>query len=160
MRECYPSRSMRPHHPDIEPNKNHKKQKDEYSLRIRTQKNSTKYKQTESSNILKRLHITTKSDLSQKGKSLGGASHARNTNPVIRQLGALSHVVSATLPWRGEGLDIEFNHVAKTLCHGVPTMARQKQIYLVSMRTQVQSLASLSELRIWCCHELWCRSQM
>ena len=33
---------MRPHHPDIEPNKNHKKQKDEYSLRIRTQKNSTK----------------------------------------------------------------------------------------------------------------------
>ena len=24
---------------------------------------------------------------------------------------------------------------------------------------QVQSLASLSELRIWHCHELWCRSQ-
>jgi len=28
------------------------------------------------------------------------------------------------------------------------------------MRTQVQSLASLSGLRIWHCHELWCRSQM
>ena len=30
----------------------------------------------------------------------------------------------------------------------------------VSMRMQVGSLASLSGLRIWCCHELWCRSQM
>ena len=27
-------------------------------------------------------------------------------------------------------------------------------------RTQVQSLASLSGLRTWCCHELCCRSQM
>ena len=26
------------------------------------------------------------------------------------------------------------------------------------MRMQVRSLASLSGLRIWCCHELWCRS--
>ena len=30
---------------------------------------------------------------------------------------------------------------------------------LVSKRKQVQSLALLSELRIWHCHELWCRSQ-
>ena len=28
------------------------------------------------------------------------------------------------------------------------------------MRTQVQSLASLSGLRIWHCPELWCRLQM
>ena len=28
------------------------------------------------------------------------------------------------------------------------------------MRFGVRSLASLSELRIWCCHELWCRLQM
>ena len=28
------------------------------------------------------------------------------------------------------------------------------------MRTQVQSLASLGGLRIWCCHELWCKSQI
>ena len=28
------------------------------------------------------------------------------------------------------------------------------------MRLQVPSLASLSGLRIWCCCELWCRSQM
>ena len=27
------------------------------------------------------------------------------------------------------------------------------------MRIQVPSLTSLSGLRIWCCHELWCRSQ-
>ena len=25
------------------------------------------------------------------------------------------------------------------------------------MRMWVQSLASVSGLRIWCCHELWCR---
>ena len=29
----------------------------------------------------------------------------------------------------------------------------------VPMRTQVRSLASLSGLWIWCCRELWCRSQ-
>ena len=28
------------------------------------------------------------------------------------------------------------------------------------MRMQVQPLALLSGLRIWCCWELWCRSQM
>ena len=27
------------------------------------------------------------------------------------------------------------------------------------MKTKVQSLASLSGLRIWCCHEPWCRLQ-
>ena len=27
------------------------------------------------------------------------------------------------------------------------------------MRLRVRSLASLSGLRIWCCHELWCRSK-
>ena len=43
---------------------------------------------------------------------------------------------------------------------GIPVMVQQNQILLVSMRTQVQSLASLSGLRIRCCHELWCRSHM
>ena len=42
----------------------------------------------------------------------------------------------------------------------VPVVAQQKQIWLVSLRTQVWSLASLSGLRIWCCCELWCRSQI
>ena len=43
---------------------------------------------------------------------------------------------------------------------GVPIVAQWKQIQLVSMRMQVQSLASLSRLRIWRCLELQCRSQM
>ena len=36
-------------------------------------------------------------------------------------------------------------------------VAQWKWIWLVSMRTQVRSLASRSGLRIWCCYELWCR---
>ena len=39
-------------------------------------------------------------------------------------------------------------------------MAHGKWIWLVSLRRQVQSLASVSGLRIWHCRELWCRSQM
>ena len=38
---------------------------------------------------------------------------------------------------------------------GVTVVVRWKPIQLVSMRMQVQSLALLSELRIWDCHELW-----
>ena len=41
---------------------------------------------------------------------------------------------------------------------GVPIVAQQVINSIVSMRTQVQFLALLSELRIQCCHELWCRS--
>ena len=39
-------------------------------------------------------------------------------------------------------------------------LSRNEQIWLVSMRTQVRSLALLSGLSIRCCRELWCRSQM
>ena len=42
---------------------------------------------------------------------------------------------------------------------GVPVVVQQKQIRLGTMRLWVRSLASLSGLRIWRCHELWCRSQ-
>ena len=38
-------------------------------------------------------------------------------------------------------------------------MAQQKQIWLLSMRKWVRSLALLSGLSICHCHELWCRSQ-
>ena len=38
-------------------------------------------------------------------------------------------------------------------------MTQGKQIELASMRMQVQSLTSLSGLRIWHCLELWCRLQ-
>ena len=36
---------------------------------------------------------------------------------------------------------------------------QQKRIWLVTVRTQVRSLASPSRLRIWHCGELWCRWQ-
>ena len=42
---------------------------------------------------------------------------------------------------------------------GVPVVAQRKQIWLVSMGTQVWSLALLSRLRIHCCQELRCRSK-
>ena len=45
------------------------------------------------------------------------------------------------------------------LIAGVLPVAQQKHIWLVSMRVQVRSLASLSGLRIWHCHEVRCRSQ-
>ena len=47
----------------------------------------------------------------------------------------------------------------KNFGSGVPVVAQQKRIQLGTMRLQVQSLASLSGLRIWHCHGLWCRSQ-
>ena len=39
-------------------------------------------------------------------------------------------------------------------------MAQWKQISLASVRTQIRSLALFRGLRIQCCHELWCQSQM
>ena len=44
--------------------------------------------------------------------------------------------------------------------NGVAIVAWRKQTQLVSMKIRVRSLALLSELRIWCYHELWCRAQM
>ena len=43
---------------------------------------------------------------------------------------------------------------------GVPVVVRQKQIWLVSMRVWVQSLASRGGSGIQRCCELWCRQQM
>ena len=40
---------------------------------------------------------------------------------------------------------------------GVPVVVQQKRIRLGTMRLQVQSLVLLSGLRMWRCHELWCR---
>ena len=42
----------------------------------------------------------------------------------------------------------------------VLVVVQQSRTQLVSMRTQVRSLASLSGLRMWHRRELWCRSQM
>ena len=46
------------------------------------------------------------------------------------------------------------------LTTGVLTVAPWLRSRLGTMRMQVRSLASLSELRIWHCRELWCRLQM
>ena len=43
---------------------------------------------------------------------------------------------------------------------GVPVVVQWKWIRLVTLRLRVQSLASLSGLRIWSCCELWYRLQM
>ena len=51
-------------------------------------------------------------------------------------------------------------YLSKILACGVPIMAQQKQIWLASMRTQVQSLASLSGSGIQRCLKLSCRSQV
>ena len=48
----------------------------------------------------------------------------------------------------------------KNITGGVPIMAQWKRIQLETIRLLVQSLALLSGLRIWDCHELWCRSQV
>ena len=55
-------------------------------------------------------------------------------------------------------MTIILNRKCQTL--GVQVMAQRKWIWLTSMRTQVRSQASLSGLRLRCCYELWCRSQM
>ena len=52
-----------------------------------------------------------------------------------------------------------FHYIEFKYNSGVPVVAQRKQIQLGTKRFQVWSLASLSGLRIQCCHELWCRSQ-
>ena len=47
----------------------------------------------------------------------------------------------------------------KLVIIGILVVAQRKQIWLGTMRLQAWSLALLSGLRIWCYHELWCRSQ-
>ena len=42
---------------------------------------------------------------------------------------------------------------------GVPVVAQWKQIRLGTVKFQVRSLTLLSGLRIWRCHELWCKSK-
>ena len=43
--------------------------------------------------------------------------------------------------------------------NGAPVVAQRERIQLGTMSLQVRSLASISELRIRHCRELWCRSQ-
>ena len=48
----------------------------------------------------------------------------------------------------------------KNVSFGVPVVIQRRQIQLGTMMLRVRTLASLSGLRIWCCHKLWCRLQM
>ena len=48
----------------------------------------------------------------------------------------------------------------KSVHLGSSHCAQWKRIQSVSLRMRIQSLAWLSGLRIWCCQELGCRSQM
>ena len=52
-----------------------------------------------------------------------------------------------------------FTLVRTVIVKKPPVVAQRKHIWLASMRTQVQSLAFLSGLRIWYWCELWCRTQ-
>ena len=77
----------------------------------------------------------------------------------------LNHlVINLDCTWEGGGIKMERRgrgrQVKTGQGEGVPVSAQQKRIRLVTMRLQVQSLASLSELGIRHCGELWCRSQM
>ena len=52
------------------------------------------------------------------------------------------------------------NQILNNHVYGVPVMAQWKRVQPGTMRLWVESLASLSGLRIWRCCELWYRSQM
>ena len=57
-------------------------------------------------------------------------------------------------------LEVKQKLLVKRSLRGVPVVAQWKRIRLGTMRFRVRSLATLSGLRIRCCHELWCRSLM
>ena len=69
---------------------------------------------------------------------------------------ALSYVFNLSVPF----FLFSFRKMSKNKIMGVPVVARQKQILLVSMRMRVQSLAPLSGLRMQHWHRLWCKLQM
>ena len=88
------------------------------------------------------------------------------TSPVVQQVsGVITAVAQVTGVVWVQSLAQELLH-AKNLAKKkekkkkktktwVSDVVHQKQIWLLSTRTQVQSLVSLSGLKIWHCHELW-----
>ena len=70
--------------------------------------------------------------------------------------------LSLHIPFLSEHQKVHRNYQLKVEKErqGVPIVSQRKIIQLGTTRLQVQSLASFSGLRIWHCHELWCRSQM
>ena len=51
-------------------------------------------------------------------------------------------------------------YFVKKIDLGVPVVAQTVTNPTSIMKMRVQSLAQLSWLRIWCCHELWLRSHV
>ena len=70
--------------------------------------------------------------------------------------GSIKKPLSSTLPLAKRTKDLCPTDIKNFT--GVPVVAQGKWIWLVSIRTQVRSLASLSGLRIQNCWELWCKS--
>ena len=69
----------------------------------------------------------------------------------------IRRVIVSALGNDGYGSHAEWRKELGTF--GVPAMAQWKWIQLGIMRLWVQSLTSISGLRIQCCCELWCTSQ-
>ena len=70
--------------------------------------------------------------------------------------------MSYSYVWPGVNQDVTVtacSHASRIIKWGVPVMMQWQQIQLGTIRLLIQSLALLSGLRIWHCHELWCRSQ-
>ena len=63
-----------------------------------------------------------------------------------------------TVNWLSIFMDRNTNHNIPKM--GVLAVGQQKRIRPVTVRLRVWCLASLSGLRIWCCHELWYRLHM
>ena len=75
------------------------------------------------------------------------------------------HSEGLSLPCPGSGHQVRRcicpNHlITSETTSGVTVVAHRKWIWLVSMRTQIWSLALLSGLGFQRCCELWCRSKM
>ena len=69
----------------------------------------------------------------------------------------LRALATPTVQGAQRGLQEPHSPTSKKACRDVPVMNLEK-MNLISIRTQVRS--SFSALRIWCCPELRCRSQM
>ena len=87
----------------------------------------------------------------------GKSSSASTNSSLCLSMSALGHrrtivLISGEFYWQ-----TPTSHL-KT-CQEVPVMAQRKQIQGGTMRLEIQSLASLSGLRIRGCCELWCRLQ-
>ena len=97
--------------------------------------------------------------LSLQGQSILKAvcshSYSSNWTPSLETstcLGSDPKKQTKNFPQTGYSVLDKIMHL-KNICRGVPIVAQQKRIRLASMRTQVQSLVSLSGLRIWRCCE-------